>query len=128
MDLDHPHTHYEKICHQLHTQQRPYFVFQVDQVQCLIFDAWGDGFAWWDREHILFNGLTDVNDLQQIQWIDPIEYTVQDSEWVFMNSAAYGADPYLDTDDCQLVTLDRGTYRIERAEGEFERIFRFTRC
>jgi hypothetical protein len=73
MDFDNPETHYDEICHMSRTQERPYFVFQVDEVNCLIFDAWGDGFAWWDEENILLNGLTDFQDLREIQGIASIE-------------------------------------------------------
>lgn len=125
LDFDNPRTHYEQIC-RIHSE-RPYLVFRVDDVDCLVFYSWGDGFAWWEEEKILFNGTYDLSELIDINWIEPIEYIIQDSELIFMNSAYHGADPYLDEDDYQIVKLSPGKYKIEKAAGEFVRIFKFTK-
>jgi hypothetical protein len=125
LDTVSPKTDYDRACI---AASRGNAVVPVGVSSALILYSEYDEHMWMERERVVASGSWMPNQVQlaNAEWIDPIEWAVNGSDFFLMNSAANGTEE-LRNEDCIRVKLASGRYLVEFTFIEGDYLGCFTR-
>lgn len=126
-DADSPKTDYDRACV---ASMRGHALVDLDGVPVLVLYTELDRHAWdADRRHVYNGGWRpDDDDLDLVNWSEPLTWTVDDGDLLLMNSAVDGAQG-LEEGDAVPVRLVPGSYVVEFGDVSGELVgyaYRFT--